>query len=136
LLFMLFITLFSSCKKEDENEPTNLLTAKTWTPGLIDKNTSTNPSGRIIYNAVLNCQKDDSYRFSSNGTLTINQGTEKCNNNESVAKTVSYTYNQDTKELIIDGIRYTLAEESTSQIKYYTLINPSTGYDYMVFLLE
>jgi hypothetical protein len=136
LLFhlILFLALLSSCKEKDENEPANFLLAKDWKRGLVDKNTSTNPPGRIVYYAVLNCQKEDTFRFGSDGTLTINQGTDKCDNNESVYKTVAYTKNN--KDLILDGVKFTLAEESKTQIKYYAPLPPATGYDYMVYLLE
>ncbi len=136
LCVTLFGALFSSCQKDDNGEPTNFIQSKEWKPGLVDKKPSTNPSGRILYNAVQNCQKDDTYRFNANNTLTINQGKEKCSTNEEVIKNVSYSYNSINKELIIDGSKYKLAEESNVQLKYYAPLPSNTGYDYIVFLLD
>lgn len=136
LFVTLFAALFSSCQKNDDVEPTSFIQSKEWKPGLIDKKPSTNPSGRILYSAVQNCQKDDSYRFNTDNTLTINQGKEKCSTNEAAIKNVSYSYNSNNKELIIDGRKYTLAEESTVQLKYFAPLPSNTGYDYIVFLLD
>lgn len=103
---------------------------------MVDKNPSTNPSGRVLYYAVQNCEKDDTFIFGSNKELIVNQGTNKCVNEEPATTTLLYTYNESSKELIIDGIKYTIAEESKDQIKYYTYIPSATGNDYLVFLLE
>ncbi|MBD1397171.1 hypothetical protein H9Q13_08350 [Pontibacter sp. JH31] len=136
LSVLLFILIFSSCAKEDENGPASILLSKEWKRGMVDKNPATNPAGRILYYAVQNCQKDDTFRFGANKALTINQGANKCVNNEPATTTVSYTYNETNKELIIDSFKYTLAEESKAQIKYYAPMSSQTGYDYIVYLLE
>jgi hypothetical protein len=103
---------------------------------MTDKNPSTNPSGRILYYAVQNCEKDDTFKFDLNKELKINLGSTKCETNEPATKTVSYSYNESNKQLVIDGYGYTVAEESKSQIKYYAPLASSLGYDYIVFLLE
>lgn len=134
--FMLFIVLLSSCKKDNEHEPANILLSKTWKYGMVDKNQSSNPPGRVLYYAVLNCEKDDTCQFSSNGTLKISRGADKCESSEAISETVSYAYDKSSKELTIDGTKYKLAEESGSQIKYYAPLPYSTNYEYMVFLLQ
>lgn len=130
MLFIIF--LLSSCTKEDENAPKNILMAKVWKRGMVDKN----PSNDIQYYPVRNCEKDDTYKFGSNNNLLNEQGTNKCYINEPAIKTVSYSYNQKDKELIIEGVKYTLAEESKTQIKYYAPVLFHHGYGYVVFLLE
>jgi hypothetical protein len=70
------------------------------------------------------------------GALTINQGMDKCSGNEPATETLPYTYNRETKELIIDGFRYTVAEESKEQVKYYTPIPSSNGFEHLIFLLH
>jgi outer membrane lipoprotein-sorting protein len=135
LIVALFGVFVSGCKQEDE-EPKDLLLHKTWKRTRSDKNNLTNPSGRILYAAVLSCQKDDAYKFNSDGTLSITSGTEKCITNELANKNVTYSHNEITKELMIDGIKYTLAEESEDQIKYYAALPSESGSDYIVFMLE
>lgn len=137
LFFMLLLLVFSACKKEaDDTPPGSYLLSKTWKRALIDKNPSTNPAGDILFYPVLDCQKDDTFKFGANGTLTISYGTNKCDSNEASSKTMSYTYNKSTKELIIDGIKYTLAEESGNQLKYYGLVPSATKFVHVVYLFE
>lgn len=136
LSFVIIIVFLNACKKDNGEITTSFLTSKTWKRALADKNTSTNPPGRILYDPRLDCQKDDIYQFSSDGTLRIDKGANKCNQNELNNETLAYTYKKDNKELLIDGKKYTLAEESNNQIKYYTRMPSITGYDYIVYLLE
>lgn len=135
LILALLAIIFSFCKKDKSIETTDFLLNKSWKRAISDKNISTNPSGRIMYDVVLDCQKDDQYKFNSDGTLIINRGTEKCSVNELTSETLTYSYNKISKELLINGIKYTLAEESDNQIKYFAPLT-SAGYDYLVFLLE
>ena len=116
--------------------PASVLTSKTWKRGMVDKNPSTNPYGGVQYYPVQNCEKDDTFKFGSNNKLAINQGTNKCNSNEPATKTVSYSYTDSNKELIIDGTKYIVAEESKAQIKYYAPVPTSGGFSNVVFLLE
>jgi hypothetical protein len=133
-LILILFTTISSCK--EDNTAFVSITSKVWAPALTDKNSSSNPSGQILYYAVLDCEKDDSYRFGTDGKLTINRGTNKCNNAELSTEIVNYTYNSSTKELIIKGIKYTVADESAVQLKYYTAIPNATGIQYLIFLFE
>jgi hypothetical protein len=137
----LFVTLalsllaFSSCKKSVEN-PIDILTSKTWKKGIIDKNPSTNPSGTVLYSAVRDCENDDTFQFGSDGNLIVNRGADKCDPNELVTVSEPYTLNRKENELIIKGVRFTLAEESSTQIKYYAQPGPGSGYQYVIFLLQ
>jgi hypothetical protein len=132
VLILLFA--FSACKKQ--NEVGVNITSKAWNPALTDKNSSSNPSRQILYYAVLECEKDDSYSFGTDGKLTINRGTIKCNNAELSTEIVNYTYHSSTKELIIKGVKYTVADESALQLKYYTAIPNATGFQSLIFLFN
>lgn len=134
-LIALIILTLSSCKKNSENS-LNTLTTKTWKRALNDKNTSTNPKGTTLYNAVQNCEKDDTSKFGSDGNLILNRGTDKCDPNETQTVTQIYTIDRATKELIINGNKFTLAEESSDQTKYYAVIPQASGFAYLVYLLE
>ncbi|TKB96203.1 hypothetical protein [Pedobacter cryophilus] len=133
-LILILFTTISSCK--EDNAASVSINHKVWAPALIDKNSSSNPSGQILYYAVLDCEKDDSYRFGTDGKLTINRGTNKCNNAELSTEVVNYTYNLSNKELIIKGVKYTVADESAVQLKYYTAIPNATGFQSLIFLFE
>lgn len=135
-LILLAVTIVPfGCNKRDESTP-DILTAKTWKRATQDKNPSSNPGGDVIYYAVKDCEKDDRFKFSVHGQLTIDQGSQKCDPDESEIVHLNYTLNRETKELVIDGIAYTLAEESADQIKYYTVIPATTSYLYVIYLLQ
>ncbi len=136
ILFSLSLIVFSNCKKDDERI-TDILIYKTWKRGIVDLNQSTNPSGIVSYEIVHDCDKDDTYKFNPDGNLIINRNTEKCDQNELQTEIFNYTINRTTKELVIDGINYTLAEESQSQIKYYAKIPSGTYFSQnLIFLLQ
>ncbi|WP_379083883.1 hypothetical protein [Pedobacter sp. UC225_65] len=132
LLLVITFSIFIACKKEDKN--TDPLLTKTWKRALKDKNTNTNPKGDILYQPISDCQKDDVYSFNADGTFKIDNGTEKCEPTEQ--KTINGTYHTVNKEIIINGMKYTLAEASADQVKYYAPVAIGTGYAYVVFLLQ
>ncbi len=89
ILFLgIVISTWIACAKE-KNTIDPLLT-KTWKRALADQNPSTNPKGNVLYQAVIDCQKDDVFSFNADGTLKIDNGTEKCEATE--AKIESGTY--------------------------------------------
>lgn len=135
IIVALSLFTFSNCKKDNKSS-INILISKTWKKGLTDKNPSTNPSERVLYKAVQDCEKDDTFKFGTGGNLIVNRNSDKCDPNELQNETYTYTLNRTTKELVINGTKYVLAEESNNQIKYYAAIPSQTGYDYLVFLLE
>jgi len=135
MIITLVIFSFTNCKK-DSASSLPIISAKTWIRGLNDKNLSTNPAGTITYYPVQNCEKDDTFKFGVDGNLVWNRNKEKCASSESLIETQPYTLNRTTKELTINGLKFTLAEESNNQIKYYTPVPSSTGIQYLIFLLQ
>ncbi|GAB1462234.1 hypothetical protein MASR2M52_02100 [Pedobacter sp.] len=96
----------------------DVLTSKTWKFGMKDLNASTNPSGTNFYFAVPECEQDDTFLFREDGTMIRNYGSKKCDNETSANKTVPFSFNKQTKELIIDGVKYKVVEENKTQFKY------------------
>jgi hypothetical protein len=135
LTALLFVIAFSNCSRDKESQ-LNTLTSKTWRRALTDLNPTTNPQGQIIYYAVLNCEKDDTFKFNEDGSLIIDRYDNKCAQDEFQIENQSYSLNRQTKELIIDGTTYILAEESNKQIKYYTVLPTTNGFQYLIFLLQ
>jgi hypothetical protein len=133
LILFLLLFLCLSCEKENKSE-LDILRSKTWKVGIVDKNTATSPNGRLLYNAVLECDKDDLYTFLQNGYLGINYGKERCENNKE--QEIKYSYNKNSKKLTIDGTEYQVLEINKIQIKYCAELSPGTNYDYLIFLLQ
>lgn len=133
--FLIPVLGLTNCKK-DKSTSTEILVSKIWKKALNDKNPSTNPTGTVIYSSVQNCDLDDTFSFGTDGKLLVNKGAVKCEQNETQNTTQTYSLNRTTKEFTINGTNYILAEESSSQIKFYTAIPNGTGFQYLIFLLQ
>ncbi|OAQ39212.1 hypothetical protein A5893_11130 [Pedobacter psychrophilus] len=137
LLFTLTVLTLSNCKKNSDNS-LETLTTKTWKRALNDKNPLTNPPGanQNSYGAIQDCDLDDTFKFQSNGNLIINRGSNKCSQSEIYSENQTYTIDRTKKEIYINGEKYFLAEESKVQIKYYRAIPATTGFNYIILLLQ
>jgi hypothetical protein len=141
LVVLIGLTL-CSCKK-DSKSSSNTLVSKTWKRALVDKNPATNPASpsgtinsSIVYYAVEDCEKDDTFKFDTDGNLTFKRNAEKCDPMEQSEEVQSYTIDRVKKELTINGVKYNLAEESKDQIKYYALLPSNNDPRFLVFLLQ
>ena len=134
VLFLFVLVL--SCKKDESEEMIDVLTSKNWKFGLADLNVSTNPSGANAYYAVLECEQDDVFTFRADGTMFRAYGSKKCNGSTDINKTVAYSFNKQTRELTIDGTKYTVLEENKSQFKYAITVPGTTGNSQLIFLLQ
>jgi len=133
-VFAVFL-LLSACKKEKEDG--NVFTSKTWKRGEVDRDSTSNPDGRILYYDVSDCQNDDEFRFDAAGKLRINRGVKICTSDQQRYELMNYDYDAETKQLTMGGFTYTVAQVSGDQIKYYARLNfNATGYNYLVFLLQ
>lgn len=141
-LFVLLLCFYSCGSKDKDILRSDILTSKTWKRGIMDKNLSTNPSipssysQGILYAPVSSCQKDDVFHFNPDGELIIDNGPDKCSADEQATQTVNYSYDKINNDLTIGGIKYKVAEMSSTQIKYYVDMPYVTGYSYMVYLLQ
>lgn len=131
LLIFMGALAFTGCKKKDHK---NILTSKTWKRGMTDKNPATNPDGNVLYYAVQDCDKDDTFKFGTNGQLMLNRGEDKCDPDEVETEVLSYTIDRSAKKITIDGMKYDLLEESNNQIKLALFIPYSTGYQNRTFI--
>lgn len=120
-------------KNENIMDNGSILTSKKWKRGLTDLNPSSNPKGKTIYYAVKDCEKDDTLKFDSN-SLTISENDNKCGEKEIIS--VHYTIDREKKEITINNQTYKIAEETENQIKYYSVISSSTGYDFLIYLFQ
>jgi hypothetical protein len=132
LISLVFLCSFAGCKKKDDS----VLTSKTWRKSRIDKNAATNPPGSVLYVPAPTCELDDTYKFETNGNLVIKNGDSECSSGEPALINKSYSLNRSNKELIIDGSKYTLAEETKDQLKYYSPVPAGSGFQYVVYIFE
>lgn len=137
ITFLSFFVLMFSCKKDESEEMIDILTSKTWKYGLEDINTLTNPSGsNNVYFAAPKCEQDDTFTFKTDGTVLRSYGNTKCDGNTATSKTVNYSFNKTTKELVIDGVKYTVTEENKTQFKFYAVVPNASGFNNVIYLLQ
>lgn len=135
--FLLLLVLVVSCKKDKNQDLLTILTSKTWKYSLADKNPSTNGTGVAIpFNVIAECEKDNVFQFKNDGNLLVQSGITKCAPTDPATKTVTYSYNAQTQELILDGIKCTVLELTKDQLKYKAPVPYQTGYVYVMFILE
>lgn len=136
LSVLLVFALAFACKK-DENEATiDIITSKAWKLGLKDLNPSTNPPAPYTYHAVDSCRFDDTFVFKTDGKLLVTFGSKKCSLDSGNNKTFDYSFNKETKELVISGVKYTVVEENKTQFKYVQVVPATSGTSKMVYLLQ
>lgn len=134
VLFLFVLVL--ACKKDENEEMIDIITSKAWKFGLTDLNTHTNPSGNNAYYAVLECEKDDTFTFKADGTVVRVFGAKKCDDDTGTSKTLNYSFNKETKELVIDGVKFTVVEENKSQFKYVLVTTATSGASNRIYLLQ
>lgn len=133
---LLVFTTFLSCKKDENEETINIITSKAWKFGLTDLNKHTNPSGTPNYYPVLECEKDDTFTFKTDGTMVRTFGAKKCGDSKETSKTVNYSFDKDTRALTIDGVKYSVLEENKSQLKYVLATATTMGVSNEIYLLQ
>ncbi len=128
--------VFTGCEKNTSMpQAKDALLTKTWKRGMQDKNPSANPANASFY-PVQTCEQDDTFTFAADGTVLIDQGAAKCSQNEPRTVSQSYGINRATKELMINGQKFKLLEETQDQIKYSTELPATTGFGSLIFLLQ
>jgi len=140
LILSMFSLVFLSCDNDNEKkDEIGILTSKAWKRGMIDKNPSTNPSymeSKTIYYAVLNCEQDDSFIFSSDGSLVINHGSFLCEEDKNTEEKGTFSYDKTSNKLTINGLEYNVLEITDVQVKYSLNIPSATGYSYLTYMLQ
>lgn len=133
LIISLFTLTIFACKKDknDLQSQIDILTSKNWKPATIDKNVSSNPVGKIYYYEE-NCN-DFTYQFGINNSLKIlkEKGCYVYKPDD-----VSGKYDLSAMEITYEETTYKIAEITTDQVKFYQKLPSSSGYDYVVYLLQ
>jgi len=136
LSVLLLFALAFACKKDENEEMIDIITSKAWKLGTKDLNSATNPPAPYTYKAVDSCQFDDTFVFKTDGKLLVSFGSKKCSSDAGNNKTVPYSFNKETKELIIDGVKFTVVEENKTQFKYVQVVPSSSGTNSIIHLLQ
>lgn len=110
--------LFISCRSEDDKSTKNELTSGAWHPyewGVI----SGKDGSKIQWDVNDDCEKKTSILFKNDGTVTEHHFQPKANGTcaDEGIKNGTYTYNETTKELIIN------VSNNTYKYKVYALEN-------------
>ena len=90
--------VFDGCKKKDDDPPTKteLLTNKNWKVTALTSDPAVSINGVLVtnvFNQFNGCQKDDLFRFSTNGIYTFDEGGTKCNTNDPQTITGTWAFN-------------------------------------------
>jgi len=127
LLLVVVVGCEKKCEKPKKNS-VKILTSKSWRVASEheDKNPSSTPVG-IIYYKVLDCEKDDIWRFGTNGILEINNGTEFCYAEQDTVSRSWYGYDVINNQLIFHSQCWDIIEISENQLKFQRPIVPSAG---------
>lgn len=139
LLGLSLMFLCFGCKKEKDKEqdPIDILTSKTWKFSLVDKNPSSGGTdANTISYVVAECFRDNIFEFKKDGTVLLYTGKIKCIDGEQDIKQSTYSYNRDTKEISIDGVKSIVLELTKTQFKYKAPLPFNTGYSYALVILE
>lgn len=132
--FLGFAILLMSCKKDKEQDPISILTSKTWKYSAVDRTLVNNLD--LPFNMVPDCEKDNTFEFKKDGKLNTYNNVMKYNVDETSTKESNYSYNKETKELLINGFKCIVISLTKDQLKYKAPIAYQTGYVFVIIILE
>ena len=136
LLLLTVIGLMASCEKpQTEKTPLGILCSKTWR--YADPKEDKNPVYYVDcgYAMLSDCNKDDRFKFHSNGKLNMYYGEENCYFFEK--EIMDYSYDIENKMLIIDNYQFRVLELSEQQIKFVIKVpSPPYQYDGLMIILQ
>ncbi len=100
---------FSSCKDDDDDSSTPAATAQTATQKLTGKDFLITNYSYVIDNVEEfdftdfdDCDKDDITRFEASGTVTFDDGVEKCDPTDPQTETYSWAFLSNETKLVLD----------------------------------
>jgi hypothetical protein len=91
LLMMAAVISLQACKKDDRTRTELLTSTSCWS--LTKREVYNASTTQWVENALQNCEKDDCYAFTVDGTYTKNEGTTKCTPAQTTSGT--WTFNDD-----------------------------------------
>jgi hypothetical protein len=116
LLFIACFLALSGCKKDREDERIEKLVGKNW------KLTAATEDGDDVYTSDLDaCEKDDIYKYFSNGKYQHEEGATKCSSSDDqIVETSQWKLNGDKIAFSTEGfsIEFTIVTLTNSILKY------------------
>ncbi len=114
LLLALAATVgFTSCGKDDDDvapTKTELLTSKTWM--LSERvQVTTDSSGTTTNSTILACEKDDTYKFTTDNKYTRDEGATKCDPSDPQTEAGSWVFTDNETKLAVTSGNFTLPAE-------------------------
>ena len=135
-LYLLLLTTFSACKKEEKNNTaskTDLLTDGRWQMTAytlsppFDINYDGTPDADGLA-AMEPCVRDNLFIFKKDGTLEIDEGPTKCLSSDPQTKeTTTWAFVNNETEIIIDGDRTTIEELTRTRFRVKVPVASSMG---------
>lgn len=119
LLFALsaFVVLgiFASCKKEDKKSKTELLTTGSWK---IKSFVGISGATRVDLLATQDeCYKDNLYSFKTDKTLVVDEGAQKCDENDDQSYTTTWSFSDNESKITVDEEISSIVSLTTSEFK-------------------
>jgi hypothetical protein len=118
---ILIATFTTACKKNEggKNETkTDILTKSAWTVDSRGVDTNMDMMLTGAENETMNCEKDNTYSFSANGTLIRNNGSLKCSS-EPATETGSWQFYLNETKLDIFGNIYFIKTLTSNRLELY-----------------
>lgn len=106
---------FASCKKEDKKSKTELLTAGTWKiKAFVAK------SGAVTVDMLAaqdECYKDNLYTFKADKTLIIDEGAEKCDEDDDQYYITTWSFSDNESKITVDEEISSIVSLTTTEFK-------------------
>jgi len=106
--FLAIATVFTSCSKEDDNDEkdtpktkTELLTVSKWKMTAFTVNPAVDGQ-TDLYASMEDCEKDDTFKFNTNGTYTSYEENNICEDSEP-QESGTWSFNSTKTELLMDN---------------------------------
>lgn len=124
-LLLLAASIFTGCGKSETQTKTELLTKKTWVLSDYGYDENLNWTIESSESYMWTCDKDNVFTFKSNGTLTEDEGTNKCYS--ATGYSYNWTLSSDGKKLTIDSRTYTIRTLDSYTLEIYYDYQGSNG---------
>lgn len=119
---ILIATLATACKKGESTKTetkTDILAKSAWTLDSYGVDTNMDMQLTGVENETKNCDKDNTYSFSANGSLVRNNGSLKCST-EPTTETGSWQFYLNETKLDIFGNMYFIKSLTASRLELYS----------------
>lgn len=119
-LMLLVLVSIAACKKDKEENRTDLLTDENWRTTALTVDPAINIGGVVVsdlYAQLDDCEKDDLTIFKTDGKVNYDEGATKCDPSDPQTSTGTWTFNTDQTIITIDGESWTIEEITSNKLR-------------------